>query len=151
MGLYYLDGGMSINRSFSEDYNTIYNDINDKYDLASKGIDVLRFHEMINANSSYYYDDKRENVDKEKMLMYYHNLIGYICSSISNFTFTINKCIKSESKLLAVAHKNRVSREINYLLTMRDLDDFKDWYNVHGNSTKSNRIKDSISTLADLF
>jgi hypothetical protein len=152
MGLYYLDGGMSITRSFSEDYITIYNDINSKYNFIGKGIDVYRFYEMINQNSSYYYlDNKRETVDKEKMLLYYHNLIGYICSSISNFTYTINKCIKSESKLLSVAHKNKVSREINSLLNMRDLNDFKEWYNVFGNSTKSKRIKDSIATLDNLF
>ena len=151
MGLYYLDGGMSITRQFSEDYVTIYNDINSKYDLAGKGIDVYQFHHMINQNSSFYYDDKRENVDKDKMMLYYHNLLGYICSSISNFTYTINRCLKSKDVLISVADKNKVSMEINALLYIKDLQDFKEWNNRFGNSTKSKRIKDTMATLEGLF
>lgn len=153
MGLYHSkDGGMSINRVFSDDYNHLYDDINSKYDLASKGIDVIGFHKMINSNSTYYYDKKREVVDKDKMIMYYHTLLAYICSSISNFTADISSASKSKSKLIELAEKNRVPMEICYIVNnVKNIDDFKHWYYTFGNSTKSKRIIADMATLGDLF
>ena len=149
MGLYFLDGGLSINRTFDDTYITIYNDVNEKYDLASKGIDLKLFFELLNNNSSYYTD--KVNIDKDKMLMYYAVQTGFICSSIANFTYKINNCLKSKQHLIDVADDNKVFLEINSLLNINNLDDFLRWKNVFGNSTKSKRIRDDKPTTLEAF
>lgn len=152
MGSYHFNGKItSITRTFNKDYYTLYEDINSKYDLCSKGIDVHKFYNIINSNNEYFYNVNKENVDKERMISYYNALIGYVCSSISNFTHTIDSCLKSKDSLITVAHKNKLTCEINSLLNMRTIDDFKYWYNTYGSYTKSNRIKDSIATLDTFF
>lgn len=153
MGLYHSKkGGKSITRQFNDDYIELYDDINSKYDLAGKGIDVHLFHKMINSNSEYYCNKKTKKVDKDKMLLYYHNLLAYICSSITNFTDDINGALISEERLIELAKRFDISNQIYYILkAVKDIDGFKDWYNSFSNSSKSKRIDSDMATLGELF
>ncbi|HEY4798713.1 MAG TPA: hypothetical protein VII99_06505, partial [Bacteroidia bacterium] len=72
-------------------------------------------------------------------------------SSIANFTYKINNCLKSKQHLIDVADDNKVFLEINSLLNINNLDDFLRWKNVFGNSTKSKRIRDDKPTTLEAF
>ena len=152
MGLYFLDTGMSITRTFNEDYAILYNDINVKYNLAGKGIDIHTFHGAINSNSTYYMNKATGEVDDEKMEIFFHCIIGYISSSIGNFTKKIDRCLNSKSYIVNVATEHNVFKEINSLTNMKDIDDFLYWMNTYGSSTKSKRISGiKPSTLDNFF
>ena len=152
LGLYYHEGNVTFNRVFNETYEFIYNDVNLKYDLASKGIDIQKFFKVMNTNSAYYYDDKRKVVDYEAIKDYYHVTAGFACSSISNFTKKIDDCSKSKQKLINAAYDNGVLKEINSLLPVKTLDDFKKWLKEYGQYTKSARVSsEKPATLDNLF
>lgn len=152
MGLYYKDGGMSVTRHLDQKYHIIYNDINEKYNIASKGINIDLFHKMINANSEYYFDRKNDTIDKEKMLMYYTNLLGYICSSISNFTQTIDHCIQDKKYFVeTIARKNKVEHDINVLMQQKSVEDIVKWLNEAKGLIKSKRISDKAPQTLDSF
>jgi hypothetical protein len=144
IGLYYHKKAMTIGRDYKlnyNEYNTIYNDIDTKYDLSGKGIDVEMFFNSINSNSSYYNDRDNNSIDKDKMMLYYHCLISFISSSIGNFTNKINRCLQSEDVLIEVADQNKVSAEITALLNIDNIDKFLKWKQNVGNSIKSKRIQ----------
>lgn len=146
IGLYYHKKAMTIGRDYKlnyDEYNTIYNDINDKYDLASKGIDIEMFFNSINSNSAYYNDRDNNNIDKDKMKLYYHCLMGFISSSIGNFTHKINRCLQSEKFLNEVANQNKVSAEITALLNIDNIDKFLKWKNNVTSSIRSKRIQNT--------
>jgi hypothetical protein len=151
MGLYYLDNGMSINRTFGPDYVKIWNDLNSKFEFDKLGIDVHKFHKMINSSSDFYKNENNE-VDSEKMVLYYHNLIGFITGAIDNFTAKIAGCLTSEKQFTKVAHECKISKEMNALLNVKNIDEFKYWFDSHGSRTKSKRIKgNKPATLEHLF
>ena len=154
IGLYYYKKAISLGRDYKQHYNSynaIYNDINDKYNLAGKGIDLMMFHESINSNSSYYNDRVNNNIDKDKMMLYYHCLLGFVSSSISNFTKKINQCLKSKDYLIKIADENKVYSDINSLLNIDTIDKFLKWKNANSSSIKSKRIQNERPQTLDGF
>jgi hypothetical protein len=150
IGLYYLNGGYPIDRTLNnpngfinQTYVHLYNDINAHYKFADKGIDLTLFHKMVNTDSNFYHDRKRDYIDKELMAKYYHAQTGFYCAAIANFTADINNCLKSSKHLLEIAQKNKAIKEISILLQHKTLEDFLTWKNNHGNLSKSKRVSDS--------
>jgi hypothetical protein len=91
-------------------------------------------------------------VNDEKMEIFFHCIIGYISSSIGNFTKKIDRCLNSKSYIVNVATEHNVFKEINSLTNMKDIDDFLYWMNTYGSSTKSKRISGiKPSTLDNFF
>lgn len=150
VGIFFIDdANLSINRNFSIDYETIFRNVNEYYNLDKLGINVKSFHEMVNSNSSFYM--KNNVIDKDKMILYYNSLMGFICSSVANFTNTINNSLTSEKKLLKIAHKAKVSRDIGMLLGVKNIDDFLKWKSTHSFATRSQRISADKPTSLDSF
>lgn len=153
MGLFYSkEGTVQFNRVFSNDYVKMYNDINSKYNIADKGVDVRTFHTILNSNTSYYKNESTEVIDNNKMLMYHNTIMAYVSSSISNFTSRINSILESEESFMDLSIKNKIILEMQYIANnVKTLDDFNYWRKIYGSDTKSNRIKTSSANIESFF
>lgn len=141
MGTFYRDGITTFTRYLDKHCHNVYNDIDSKYDLAGKGIDIKTFHESIISNMSYYIDDN-DTIDKVKLINYYHCLIPYICSSISNFTNVIDRCMNDDDYFQAMCKKNGYDTEMQILMQQKSVSDITDWLSV---ATKSSLKSKKIS------
>lgn len=151
MGTYFLNKTIQINRDFANPiYRTIYNDVNSKYDLESKGISLKEFHESINTNSSYYMSE--DKIDKRQLEVYYNVIFSYLLSSISNFTHQVDRALKEKNYIFELAEKNKIGREISALSNITDIDTFIKWKNEIQNDIKSRKVmNEKPNTLEDFF
>lgn len=152
MGTYYKNGLVNIRgvKATSLLLEEIYDDMNKKFKIVDFGVTSgEHLYQMIRTPTTYFLDE--EVVDIKNMRAYYCNHIGYIASSIANFTKDVNQCIQSEALLLNSAYKNKVQKEISSLLTIKDLEDFMYWMKKFGGETKSNRIESQKPSTLDSF
>jgi len=148
-GLYYLKDGI---KKFKTNYVDIFHDIDKKYNFSKKGVDVMLFHKLMHANSSYYHDREKDIIDLDKMKEFYYNRVGFATSSMENFMDKIDECLSSDKHIIRISDEIGVVREIHGLLQVKTLDDFLHWKKIYGGTVKSKRIgAEESSTLENFF
>lgn len=151
LGSYYKENTTTFTKYLDKHCHNVFNDINSKYDLESKGIDIVRFHDAITTSSVYYKDDN-SNIDAQKLYTYYHCMLSYICSSIQNFTQVINRCIEDDNYFQSICKKNGYETEMQILMQQKNVDDIVHWLSVATKSSlKSNKIVSKSNMAATLF
>jgi len=139
-GTYFLDNSIRLTKDWNHIWDSIYRNVDSKYDLVGRDINRKTFWDFSLANSSVFQDDTGELLDKDNLRLYFDVKLSWICSAIDNFTRRADECVSSEKELLRTAARNKVQNEIYALIHMKTIEDFLQWKDNNSADIRSKRV-----------
>lgn len=140
----------SLGRHYSDKYVKVYEELC-KMTNFQDVCNVTEFHKIVNANSTYFHDKTTKIVDKEKLIQYYQVRLNFFRLSVESFKNNVDLLLPSKKKIISIADRFDISKEINTLFTVKSLEDFEYWKKYNSSTTRSKKVKKEISNLEGFF